>query len=153
MASIKEQIQDDLKIAMKARQQPVVTTLRCLLAAVKQVEVDKRIDLGEAEVSAILLQEQKKRRDALKFAQQQNREDLIKQNSEELELMQKYLGQPLTSQELEKLVRQAVAGGADNISKVMAVLNKEYKGRFEGKAASDLCRAVLAGTLPPSSGA
>ena len=144
MASTKERMQEDLKTAMRAREQHLVTTLRCLLAAIKQIEVDKRIEADETVVASVLLQEQKKRRDALKYAEQQKRDDLIAQNQAEMVVLQKYLGEPLSLEELHKLVHEIVATGADNIGKVMAALNQNHKGRFDAKAASELCRNLFA---------
>jgi uncharacterized protein len=129
MSPLKAQMQEDLKAAMKAHDQHLVITLRSVLAAVKQIEVDSRVEVGDDEVVKVLMQEVKKRRDALKYAEQQKREELIAQNKAELVMLQKYLGQPLSREELEKIIAEAIAGGADNIGKVMGVLNQNYKGK------------------------
>ena len=143
MPTLKEQIQEDLKTAMRALDQHTLITLRGLSAAVKQIEVDTRKELDDEQVAKVITQEIKKRRDALPYAEKQQRQDLIEQNQAELAMLQKYLGQPLSQEELGQLIDQAIAAGADNIGKIMGALNKEYKGRFDGKVASELSRSKL----------
>ena len=143
MSAIKAQLQDDIKNAMKARDQLTLTTLRGLSAAIKQVEVDTREELSDEHVLTILQKEVKKRRDTLSFAVQQGRQDIIDQNNAELKLIQKYLGEQLSEEQLKTVIQGLIANGADNIGKIMGGLNKDYKGKFDGKAASDIARSLL----------
>ena len=143
MSEIKAKLQADIKTAMKARNQEVLTNLRSLSAAIKQVEIDTRTELDDAAITGIIQKEIKMRRDALKFAEQQQREDLITQNQGEIALLQGYLGEQLSEEELKSIIQKMVSGGADSIGKVMGGLNKEYKGKFEGSVASALAKDLL----------
>ncbi len=142
--ALRDQIQEDLKNGMRAHDQHLVITLRSLLAAVKQIEVDSRSEASEEQVINVLMQEVKKRRDTLKYAEQQQRQDMIEQNNAEIAMLQKYLGEQLSREELERIIDAAISAGADNIGKVMGVLNKEHKGRFAGRLASEICKVKLA---------
>ncbi len=143
MSEIKTKLQEDIKTAMKARDQERLTTLRGLSSAIKQVEIDTRKELDEAGVQSIFQKEIKKRKDALQFAEQAAREDLIAQNKGEIALIQSYLGEQLTDDKLKSIIVELVAGGADNLGKIMGELNKSYRGKFDGKMASELAKGVL----------
>lgn len=144
MPETKAKIQEELKTAMKNHEQHKVITLRGLMAAIKQYEVDKRVDAGEETVLETIRKEIKKRRETLKYAEQEKREDLILQNNTELEILQGFLGVELGEEELRKLISELVSSGCDSIGKVMGALNKDYKGRFDGRLASELVKASLA---------
>ncbi len=143
MSSLKETISADLKTAMKARDQVKVTNLRGLLAAIKQVEVDTRTEVDDAKVIQIIQKEIKMRRDALEFAIAQSREDLIAQNTLEIEIIQSYLGKQLSNEELTVIIKEIVAGGSNNIGQIMGALNSKYKGQFEGKVASQIIKDCM----------
>ncbi len=143
MSELKSKIDADLKQNMKDRNQHVVTTLRGLLAAVKQVEVDTRTAPTDSKIIEIIQKEIKMRRDALQFAVEQNRQELIDQNTAEIALIQKYLGEQMSDTELENTIKAIIAGGANQIGAVMGALNKDHKGKFEGKKASELIKTLL----------
>lgn len=138
-----EKLKEDIKSAMRAREQKKLTVLRGISAAVKQYEVDKREEVTEEIVKDIFNKEIKKRKDALGFAEQAERQDLIDQNNAELEILYEYVGAPLSEEELKGIISAAVSGGASNIGAIMGVLNKDYKGRFDGKLASSLAKEAL----------
>jgi len=144
MSAIKSKLQDDIKTAMKAREQTKLTTLRGISAAIKQVEIDTRQDLSDDDVLGILNKEVKKRRDSLKFAEEASREDLIEQNKIEIKLLQTYLGEEIDEDKLREIIKGVVDGGADSIGAIMGALNGKYKGRFEGKLASSIAKELLA---------
>jgi uncharacterized protein YqeY len=144
MSEIKAKIQEDIKTAMKARDQERLTTLRQVTSAIKQIEVDTRTELDDAAVLSILQKEVKKRRDALQFAEDAKREDLIGQNKAEIALIQQYMGEQLSEEKLKELISGYIASGADNLGKIMGELNKSHKGKFEGKVASELAKSLLA---------
>ena len=143
MASLKEVIQADVKEAMKARNQGLLTTLRGVTAAIKQVEIDTRKDLSEEGVLDVLNKEVKKRRDAIKFAEQGGRDDIVSQNQAEIKILEKYVGEQLSDDKLREVIQAVVANGADSIGAVMGTLNRDYKGRFEGKLASQIVKEIL----------
>ena len=143
MSETKNKINALLKESMKARDQATVTTLRGLTAAIKQFEVDTRTEADEEKVVSIVQKEIKMRRDAIGFAKEQGRDDLLTQNEAEVALLQKFLGEQLSEEQLTNLIKEAIAGGANNLGAIMGLLNKSHKGKFEGKIASELAKTLL----------
>ena len=143
MSEIKLKIQNDVKEAMKAREQHKLDTLRGLMSELKRYEIDQRADLTDEICINILQKEIKKRRDALEFAKTAGRAELVSQNEVEINLLQSYLGKQLDSTELATLIRELIAAGHDNVGKIMGALNQNYKGQFEGKVASQLVKEIL----------
>lgn len=140
---MKEKIQNDIKEAMKARDGERLTLLRGLLSELKREEIDTRQELTEERCVAILQKEIKKRRDALEFAVQAARTDLVEQNNREITTIQSYLGDQLSAEKLQEIITQLIADGADSIGKIMGPLNAQYRGKFEGKIASELAQKAL----------
>lgn len=140
---MKEKLQEDLKTAMKAHDQLRLNTIRGVIAEIKKSEIDAQKTLSADEMLSVVNKEIKKRRDAIEFAKTAARAELVAQNEAELKILQGYVGEPLNTQQLTELVASLIKGGADNVGKIMGALNKEYKGRFEGKAASDLAKQLL----------
>ncbi len=143
MSDIKSKLLEDVKTAMKARDKERLTTLRGLSAAIKQIEVDERIEIDDSRAIAIFNKELKKRRDSLGFARDAGREDMVAQNEAEIKLIQSYLGEELTEDKLRQIIGEFISNGADSIGSVMGELNKQYKGRFEGKVASAIIKDSL----------
>lgn len=143
MSEIKSKLQEDVKVAMKARDKERLTTLRGLSAAIKQIEVDERIEVDDSRIIEVFNKELKKRRDSLSFAREANREDMIQQNEAEIKIIQSYLGEELTEEKLREVISNLISDGADSIGAVMGSLNKSYKGRFEGKVASAIIKDSL----------
>ncbi len=143
MSELRTQINDTLKTAMKAREQKVVTTLRGLTAAIKQVEVDSRKDVSDPQMIEIIQKEIKKRRDTIGFAEQQGREEMVAENEQEIEVLQQFLGKQLSEDELRAVIEKMIEGGASSIGQVMGGLNKDYKGQFEGRTASQITKSLL----------
>ncbi len=143
MDSIKTKLQEDVKTAMKARDQEKVTSLRQLVSEIKRIEIDTRKELSDEEIISILQKEIKKRRDALEFAKEAKREDIISQNEKEIATIQSYLGEQYSREKLKELISAIIAGGNDNIGKIMGALNKDHKGKFEGKVASEVVKELL----------
>lgn len=143
MSEIKLKLQSDIKDAMKARDQITLTLLRGLMAAIKQFEVDTRTEVDDEKVIAIIQKEIKMRRDALQFAVEQKREELIAQNENEISKLQNYLGAQLSDSELETIIKDLIASGTTSMGAIMGSLNKSHKGSFEGKKASEIAKSLL----------
>ena len=145
--TLKNQIQEDVKTAMRARDQKRLTALRLITAAIKQVEVDKRIEMDDPAVLAVLDKMVKQRRDSLEQYQNAGRDDLAAQEEFELELISVYLPEALGDDELATLIRQAVADtGASSIRDMGTVMNKlreQVQGRADMKAVSSAVKAQL----------
>ncbi len=145
--TLKAQILDDVKSAMRARDQKRLTALRLITAAIKQLEVDKRIEVDDQMVLAVLDKMVKQRRDSLEQYESAGRDDLAAQEKFELDLITAYLPEALSDDAVAALIRQAIADtGADNIRDMGAVMNKlraEVQGRADMKAVSSAVKAQL----------
>ena len=145
--SLKEQIQDDVKNAMRARDKARLGTLRMVTAAIKQVEVDQRVTPDDAAVLAVLDKMAKQRRESLEQYEKAGREELAAQERYELGVLAAYLPEPLGEDELAKLVDEAItstdASGMQDMGKVMGILKPQVQGRADMKALSGVVRARL----------
>jgi hypothetical protein len=143
----KEQIQQDLKDAMKSGDTRRREALRLLMAAFKQVEVDQRKDLSEGDALSILMTEAKKRRESIEEADKAGRVALAEQEKYELGLIEAYLPQQLTRAEIEKIVREVAqevgATTPKDMGKVMKALMPRVQGQADGKLVSAVVKEVL----------
>ena len=145
--TLKAQILEDVKSAMRARDQKRLTALRLITAAIKQIEVDKRIEMDDQAVLAVLDKMVKQRRESLEQYESAGRDDLAAQEKFELELISVYLPEALSDEEVAALIKQAIAEtGASSIRDMGAVMNKlrgEVQGRADMKAVSNSVKAQL----------
>lgn len=145
--SIKEQLNNDIKDAMRARDKAKLSTLRLISAAIKQVEVDERIAVGDERLLAILDKLVKQRRESIAQFQSAGRDDLVAQEQAELEYIRLYLPEPLSDSQIEASIIKAIAdAGAEKISdlgKVMALLKPQLQGRADMAKVSALTKAKL----------
>jgi len=144
---LKAQIQSDMKTAMKAGDKVRLGVVRLILAAVKQREVDERIELDDAQVLAVLDKMVKQRRDSIEQFGAAGRQDLVDVERFEVEVIQGYLPAALSEAELTALVESAVtASGAaamSDMGKVMAVLRPQVQGRADMGAVSAMVKRRL----------
>ncbi|KTD46378.1 GatB/YqeY domain-containing protein [Legionella quateirensis] len=145
--SIKERLNNDIKDAMRAKDKNLLTTLRLITAAVKQIEVDERIEVTEERMLAILDKMTKQRKESISQYEKANRDDLVAQEQFELELISKYLPEPLSAAEIEQMINEAVtATGAEKMAdmgKVMGQLKAKLQGRADMTQVSALIKAKL----------
>lgn len=147
--SLKDTITEDMKTAMRARDAGRLGTIRLLLAAIKQREVDERITLDDAAVLAVIDKLVKQRKDSITQFQQAGRDDLVAQEQSELVVLQAYMPAQLSADEALAEVRKAVAetgaAGPQDMGKVMGVLKPRLAGRADMTAVSAQVKAVLSG--------
>ncbi len=147
--SLKESIQDDMKTAMRAKDKQRLGTIRLILAAIKQREVDERIELTDVQTLAVLEKMIKQRRESLAHYQGAGREDLAAQESFEIELLQTYLPTPLNETELDALIAEAIlATGAQSLrdmGKVMAQIKDRAQGQVDMAVVSARIKARFGG--------
>ena len=147
--SLKSRIQDDVKQAMRARDKARLSVLRLITAAIKQKEVDERIELSDGDVLAVLDKMAKQRRESLEHYRKAGRDDLADQEQFELELIGEFMPEPLGEAELGRLIQAAIketgASSMRDMGAVMAALREQVQGRADMKAVSDSVRARLAG--------
>ena len=144
----KAQLQSDLKDAMRAKDELRKTTIRMALAAIKNAEIEKGHELEESEVRAILQKEVKSRREAIEGAKRAQRPDIVAENLAEIEILEAYLPQQLTPEEIEVLAREAIhevgATSPGEIGQVMKTLMPRVRGQADGKEVSQIVRQLLA---------
>ena len=146
---LKQRIQDDMKSAMKAAEKRKLGIIRLILAAIKQREVDERIELDDAQVLAVLDKMVKQRRDSIDQYTKADRNDLAEQEHYEVGICQQYMPEALSEDELIALVDQAIAttGAASmkDMGKVMGEVKPKAQGRADMGAVSKMVKARLAG--------
>jgi uncharacterized protein len=145
--SLKDRINDDMKSAMRARESERLATIRLLLAAIKQREVDERITLDDAAVLAVIDKLIKQRKDSIAQFQAAGRDDLVAKESAELEVLRQYMPAQLSDAEIAAQVRDAIAQsgatGPQDMGKVMGLLKGKLAGRADMTAVSAQVKAAL----------
>ena len=145
--SLKDRIQQDMKEAMRAKEKSRLDTIRLILAAIKQREVDERIELDDTQVIAVLDKMTKQRRESISQFEQAGRDDLVAQENAELGIIKPYLPEALGEDELNVLIDAALqATGASSIKdmgKVMGQLKPKIQGRADMGAVSALIKSRL----------
>lgn len=145
--ALKENIQADLKDAMRARDQQKLNTLRLITSAIKQIEVDERIVVDDARLLMILDKMAKQRNESIQQFQLANRTDLVDQEQYELAIIRHYLPEPMTDNEITTHVEQAMialeAKQMSDMGKVMAHLKPLMQGRADMSKVSAMIKAKL----------
>ncbi len=143
----KEKLTQALKEAMKARDELQKRTIRMVLAAIKNAEIEKKSPLDEPAILGILQKEVKSRWETIEGAEKAGREDLITEAKAELAILESYLPQPFSKEELLQLAQEAIAetGAASprQMGAVMKVLMPKVQGRADGKEVSQIVRQLL----------
>ena len=144
---LKQHLGEDLKTGLRSGDKLKVSVIRLLTALIKNREVEKRGPLTDAEVIQAISSSCKQRQEAIEQFRQGGRQDLVDKESAELAILQSYLPSPLTSEELQVMVLEAVrevqAASPKEMGKVMAVLMPKITGRADGKVVSTLVREAL----------
>ncbi|PTU71684.1 GatB/YqeY domain-containing protein [Chromobacterium haemolyticum] len=147
--SLKQRISDDMKSAMKARESDKLAAIRLLLAAIKQKEVDERVELDDAGVVAVIDKMLKQRRDSISQYEAAQRQDLADKEKFEMDVLMAYMPQQLSAEEIDVLVAKAVAdssaAGMQDMGKVMGLLRPQLAGRADMAQVSASIKAKLAG--------
>ena len=145
--SLKLKINEDMKSAMKARQTEKLSTIRMLLAAMKQVEVDERVELDDNRIVAIITKMVKQRQDSVKIYREAKRDDMADKEAAEITVLQAYLPQQLSTDEIaaavDKAIAQTGASGMSDMGKVMGILKGELAGRADMAVVSRLLKEKL----------
>jgi uncharacterized protein YqeY len=143
----KTELETELRNAMRSGDEVRKRTLRMILAAAKLAEVDKRGELDEAGMQAVLQKEVKTRQEAISDAEKAHREDLAAAARAELVIVQAYLPAPLSPTELERMTREAIAAtgaaGPQDMGKVMKEILPKVQGRADGKTVNEIVRRLL----------
>lgn len=147
--SLKNRLTEEMKTAMRNKDKERLGTVRMILAAIKQVEVDERVEVSDERVLVILDKMAKQRRDAATQYRDAGRNDLAEQEESELKIIQDFLPKALTDDELQVLIRDAIAetdaAGPNDMGKVMGVLKPQVQGRADMGQVSRKVRESLTG--------
>jgi len=147
MSDLQKQIQDAAIVAMKAGEKPRLAIIRLMTSAMKQIEVDERIELDDARVIAILDKMVKQRRESISQFKTAGRDDLIKQESFEIDIIQEFLPQALSEEEIDGIVKQAIeqtsARSIKDMGKVMGLVKPQIIGRADMGEVSGRIKSIL----------
>ena len=145
--TIKEQIMADMKAAMKAHDASRLGAIRLLMAAIKQKEVDERVQCGDAEIISIIAKLVKQRHDSIEQYTAANRQDLADKEQAEIDVLSTYLPKPLTEEEIQAIIDEAIAtlgaSGMAAMGKVMGAVKPKLTGRADMGKVSALIKQKL----------
>lgn len=145
--SVKETLQNDIKTAMKAKNKEELEVLRFLSAAVKQKEIDGKVELGDEEVFSIIQSQLKRRKESISQFEKGGRDDLVAKEKKGVEIIERYLPEALSEEELKAIVEAAVketgASSPQDMGKVMKAVMPKTGGRADGKVINQLVRGFL----------
>ena len=148
--SLEQKIMTELKAAMLARDEAALRSLRAIKAAIllEKTAEGASGEIKEGEEIKLLQKLVKQRKDSLEIFQQQNRADLAKKEQEEIDIIQKFLPQQLSPEELkqalQKIIAETGAAGPADLGKVMGIASKQFAGKADGKTISTLAKELLA---------
>lgn len=147
MSEIKSRLQSDMKSAMKAGEKHTLGVIRLMLAAIKQREIDERVELGDSEVLTVLDRMVKQRRESIAQYDAGGRPDLSAVEKSEIDVILHYLPQPLSEAEIDQLIQAAIqqtgAAGMAGMGKVMAVIKAPMQGRVDMTVVSARVKHLL----------
>jgi len=145
--ALKERIMDDLKKAMKERNEVKVRTLRMVIASIKNWEVENTKEIDDDGMITVLTKEAKRRKEAIEEYRKAGREDLAKAEEEELKIIESYLPERMSEEEIKELVLKTIeevkATSPKDLGKVMKVIMPKVKGRADGKLVNEMVRKIL----------
>ena len=145
--SLKDQLKEDMKAAMKAREEGKIalSVIRMVNSAIKNTEINDKIELDDNGVLGILAKEMKTRQDSLTEFEKAGREDLISHVKEEIAVLQKYMPAQMTEGEIRDVVKKAIAECGDNVNmgNVMKHVMPHTKGRADGKVVNNIVKELL----------
>ena len=145
--SLKTQLTEDMKTAMRAKDQVSLSTIRLINAAIKQFEVDERTEADDAKIISILTKMVKQRKDSAKIYTEAGRQDLADKENAEIEILNRYLPQMMSAEEIKTVVEAAIAetgaSGMADMGKVMGVLKTRLAGKADMGEVNKVLKAAL----------
>jgi len=147
--SLKDRLIEDMKAAMKAKEEGKVrlSVIRMARAALKNAEIDKKMEFNDAQVIEVLARELKMRRDAMEEFSKAKRPDKVQELQDEVTILLEYLPQQLTEEEIRNIAREIIAetgaGGPSDLGKVMGKITPKTKGLADGKIVNQIVRELL----------
>ena len=147
MSELKQQITNDMKLAMKAKDKPALKAVRMILGAIKQKEIDDRIELNDTQVSVVIQKMVKQRKDSISQFSDAGRIDLVEVEEAELAIINNYMPKQLTEDEVDAVVTKVIVdSGADSMKdmgKLMGILKSQIDGKADMGLVSQLIKSKL----------
>jgi len=145
--SLKEQIPNDIKNALRNKSTVELSVLRMLQSAIHNKEIDNKEELSDEQVIEVVSSEVKKRRDAASEFEKVNRPDAVQKEKEEIEILLKYMPEQLSEdqirEEVAKAIEESMADGLKDLGKVMKIIMPRMKGKADGKLVNSMVRDLL----------
>ncbi len=145
--SLLKKLQEEMKSAMKSGDKERLATIRMLISEIKKVQIDTKKELSDEEIIKILQKYAKQRKDSIEQYRKAGREDLAEKEERELKIVQEFLPQPLTEEEIQKIVEEVIketgASSMKDMGKVMKVVMEKTQGRAEGSVVSKIVKEKL----------
>ncbi len=146
-------IKDDLKKAMQAKDERLVGVLRMLISALRNKEISLRkgdnIELSDEQIVEVVASEIKKRKDSIEAYNKAGREDLAKNEEEEIKILEKYLPEQLSEEEIEKIIKEAVASIGEvspkDFGRIMGMVMPKLKGKADGAKVQEIVKKIISG--------
>lgn len=147
MSELKDQLTADMKTAMRAKDKPRLGVIRLMLAAIKQIEVDERIELDDARILAVLDKMIKQRRESIKQYKAAERQDLLEQEEFEVGIIQEFMPAQLDEAEIDSIIKAAIAetgaSSMKDMGKIMGLIKPRLQGRADMSAVSSKIKSQL----------
>ena len=144
---LQKKILDDMNHALKSGDKLILETIRMLRAQIKNESISKGVELTDDDVIVVLSREAKRRKESIEMYQQGGREDLVRNETRELEIISSYLPVSLTTEELTGIVEEAIqetgAAGLNDMGKVMGFVMPKVRGRADGKTVQEMVKKML----------
>ena len=145
--SLKERLQDAVKDAMRSKAKERLAVIRLVMAAIKQIEVDERIELDDSQILAVLDKMLKQRRESISQFDAAGRDDLSQKEAAEIAIISEFMPEPLSEEEIDQMIKEAIektgASSMKDMGKVMGGLQAQMKGRADMSAVSVKIKASL----------
>lgn len=145
--SLKKELMEDLKLSMKNKDSIRKNTITMVRAAIKQKEIDERIELEDEEILEIISKQLKEKKNAIEDFKKGERQDLVELTEKEMKILLEYLPEQLTEEEIEKIVRETIeeveANSMKDIGNIMKSVMPKVKGRADGNTVNKIARKIL----------
>ncbi|MCH4179017.1 MAG: GatB/YqeY domain-containing protein [Megasphaera sp.] len=142
--SLKEELLQDMKTAMKAKDKTTLAVIRMARSSIRNVEIDGKCELDDTGVSAVIAKEMKQRKESLAEFEKANRQDLIDQTKAEMTVLEKYMPKQLTADEVRQIVTNVTAGKENlKMGDVMKLVMPQVKGKADGRLVSQIVKEML----------
>jgi uncharacterized protein len=145
--SLKQKLQDDMKVALRNHDSATLSTIRMALAAVKQIEVDERVEVDDNRLTAIITKMVKQRKESVRMFNDGGRQDLAEKEQAEIDLLQQYLPNMLNPEEIEVEIKAAItatgASAPNDMGKVMGILKNKLSGKADMSEVSKKIKQLL----------